>query len=90
MKCSNYKTVLIYILISSALLVDNLPGFTLRASSEIALLTLTNSIDAVEDVASLALTAVGAHQVYTTVTFTDLLRALTLINIWGYKQQKAP
>lgn len=42
---------------------------------------LTNPTDAVEDVASLTLTAVGAYQVDTTMTFTDLFRALTLINI---------
>lgn len=45
------------------------------------ILTLTNSSDAVEDVASLTLTAVGAQQVDTTMTSTDLFRALTFINI---------
>lgn len=42
---------------------------------------LTNPSDAIEDVAGLALTAVGAEQVDATVTFTDLFGALTLINI---------
>lgn len=42
---------------------------------------LTCPFDAVEDVASLTLTAVGAQQVDATMTFTDLFGALTLINI---------
>lgn len=42
---------------------------------------LTKSSDAVEDVARLALAAVGAHQVDTAMTCTDLFWALTLINI---------
>lgn len=42
---------------------------------------LTNPTDAVEDVASLTLAAVGAYQVDTPVTCTDLIRVLTLINI---------
>lgn len=42
---------------------------------------LTNPTDAVEDVASLTLAAVGAYQVDATVTCTDLFGALTLINI---------
>lgn len=64
-----------------------------RTSSEIyKLLTLTNPTDAVEDVASLTLTAVGAQQVDTTMPFTDLFRALTLINICGggRQQQRTP
>lgn len=53
-----------------------------RPSSEICkLLTLTNPTDAVEDVACLTLTAVGAHLVDTTMPCTGLFRALTLINI---------
>ncbi len=40
----------------------------IRSSSEIyKLLTLTNSTDAVEDIATLTLTAVGAHLVDTTM-----------------------
>lgn len=45
------------------------------------MLTLTNSSDAVEDVASLTLAAIGAQQVNTTVTPADLFRALTLVDI---------
>lgn len=45
------------------------------------LLTLTDPTDAVEDVAGLTLTAVGAQQVDTTMTLADLLSALTLIDI---------
>lgn len=41
----------------------------------------TNPTDAVEDVASFTLAAVGAHQVDTPMTCTDRLGALTLINI---------
>lgn len=46
-------------------------------------LTFTNATDAVEVVARLTLTAVGANQVDTTVTRTHLLRSLTLVNICG-------
>lgn len=42
---------------------------------------LANSSDAVEDVASLTLTAIGAQQVNTTMTSADLFRALTLVNV---------
>lgn len=42
---------------------------------------LTDPTDAVEDVAGLTLTAVGAQQVDTTMTLADLLSALTLIDI---------
>lgn len=42
---------------------------------------LTNSADTVEVVARLTLTAVGANHVDTTMSFTDLFRALALINI---------
>lgn len=42
---------------------------------------LTRSADAVEDVAGFTLTAIGAHQVNTTVTLTDLFRVLAFINI---------
>lgn len=42
---------------------------------------LTSPGDAVEDVASLTLAAVGAYEIDTTMTRTDLFRALTLINI---------
>lgn len=53
-----------------------------RTLSEIyQLLTLTNSTEAVEVVASLTLTAVRAQHVDTTMTCTDDFRALTLINI---------
>lgn len=45
------------------------------------LLTLTDPADAVEDVAGLTLTAVGAQQVDTTMTFADHFSDLTLINI---------
>lgn len=46
------------------------------------MLTFTNPSDAVEVVATLTLTAVGAHQVDTTMTFTNIFRALTLIDVW--------
>lgn len=42
---------------------------------------VTCSADAVEDVAGFTLTAVGAHQVNTTVALTDLFRVLAFINI---------
>lgn len=42
---------------------------------------LTRSADAVEDVSGFTLTAIGAHQVNTTVTLTDLFRVLAFINI---------
>lgn len=41
----------------------------------------TNPTDAVKDVARLALAAVRAHQINTSMTLADLLNALTLINI---------
>lgn len=42
---------------------------------------LTSPRDAVKDVAGLTLTAVRAQQVDTTMTFANLLSALTLIDI---------
>ena len=47
------------------------------------MLTLTIPADAVEDVASVAVTAVGTHQVDATMTYTDLFKAPALINICG-------
>lgn len=44
-------------------------------------LTLTKPSDAVEDVARLALAAVGTHQVDTAMTCTDLFWALALVNV---------
>lgn len=46
-----------------------------------AFLTFTDPGDAVEDVATATLTAVGAHEVNTAMASTDTLRLLTLINV---------
>lgn len=52
------------------------------------LLTLTETSDAVEDVAGFTLAAVRAYQVDATVTCTDLFGAFTLVDICGGKQQE--
>lgn len=44
-------------------------------------LTFTDSGDAVEDVATATLTAIGAHKVNTAMASTYTIRLLTLINV---------
>lgn len=70
----------------AATLVGSKGVFTLVSTQAARIMSafiniFTNPLDAVKDVACLALAAVRTHQINTSMTLTGLLKALTLINV---------